>query len=285
MYDQQTSTPDQFPEQTEARSPSQEEVRAQLGRMLQCRLFRHSPRLSRFFVFTVEQALAGAEQRLKEYSIALEVFGKPETFDPRMDSAVRVAARQLRAKIDLYYLTEGAQDPVLIRYRPGDYIPKFYSRTDAPALGGAEGEQEAVTRPVIIVEKDRAGIRTLTDCLDTLNTPIVSVLDSGERCLEMLPRVGPATVITGLNLIGSMTGTALARALRSETDAAVIALVPASVDSQLLEELLAADPDALLYEPVRTPDVRIALKIAARRRAQHERQRSEQAAPEYASVA
>jgi CheY-like chemotaxis protein len=241
--------------------------------------------LSRFFVFTVEQAMAGADQRLKEYSIALEVFGKPETFDPRMDSAVRVAARQLRAKIDLYYLTEGAQDPVLIRYRPGDYIPKFYSRTDAPASGSVEGEQDWASRPVIIVEKDRASIRALTDCLDSLNTPIASVLDSGERCLELLPRIGPAVVITGINLIGSMNGTTLARALHSETDAAVIALVPTSVDSQLLEDLLTADPDALLYEPVRAPDVRIALKIAARRRAHQERQRAEQHDPDYASVA
>jgi CheY-like chemotaxis protein len=253
--------------------------------MLQCRLFRHSPRLSRFFIFTVEQALAGAEQRLKEYSIALEVFGKPETFDPRMDSAVRVAARQLRAKIDLYYLTEGAQDPVLIRYRPGDYIPKFYSRMDVPSAGASDGDSEGTGRPVIIVEKDRACIRSLTDCLDSLNTPIASVLDSGERCLELLPRVGPAVVITGINLIGSMNGTTLARTLRQETDAAVIALVPASVDSQLLEELLAADPDALLYEPVRAADVRIALKIAARRRVQQERQRAEQHDPEYASLA
>ena len=284
MYDQQTNSTDQFPEPTESRGPSPEEVRAQLGRMLQCRLFRHSPRLSRFFIFTVEQALVGAEQRLKEYSIALEVFGKPETFDPRMDSAVRVAARQLRAKIDLYYLTEGAQDPVLIRYRPGDYIPKFYSRTDAPSGTSSDGDQDGVGRPVIIVEKDRACIRALTDCLDSLNTPIASVLDSGERCLELLPRIGPAVVITGINLIGSMNGTTLARALRNDTEAAVIAMVPSSVDSQLLEELLAADPDALLYEPVRAADVRIALKIAARRRIHQERQRAEQHDPEYASV-
>src|SRR3982751_488898 len=125
---------------TRTHAPSPDDVRAQLRRMLQCKFFRHSPRLSRFFTFTVEQAVAGCEQRLKEYSIALEVFGKPDTFDPRMDSAVRVAARQLRAKIDLYYLTEGSQDPVLIRYRPGDYIPKFYYRTDAPATSGSEAE-------------------------------------------------------------------------------------------------------------------------------------------------
>jgi CheY-like chemotaxis protein len=280
MYDQQT-TPT---ENIEKRCPSPDEVRTQLGRMLQCRLFRHSPRLSRFFTFTVEQAIEGAEQRLKEYSIALEVFGKPETFDPRMDSAVRVAARQLRAKIDLYYLTEGSQDPVLIRYRPGDYIPKFYSRSDAPAAAVLhDGETEATGRPVMIVEKDRACVRSLTDCLDSINCPITSVTDAGERCLDMLPRVGPCVVVTGLNLIGPMNGTELTRAVRSHNpEAAVVALVPAAVDCQLLEELLLAEPDALLYEPVRQADVRIALKIAVTRRSSQFRSRTERHQPELA---
>jgi CheY-like chemotaxis protein len=264
MFDQQT-IPTGPPTAT---PPSPDDVRNQLGRMLQCRLFRHSPRLSRFFTFTVEQAIEGAEQRLKEYSIALEVFGKPETFDPRMDSAVRVAARQLRAKIDLYYLTEGAQDPVLIRYRPGDYIPKFYLRGDAPASTGQhEGDAESFQRPVMIVEKDRSCVRSLTDCLDAINCPITSVTDAGERCIEMLPRVGQCVVVTGLNLTGPMNGTALTRMVRTQNpEAAVVALIPAAVDSQLLEELLMAEPDALLYEPVRLADVRIAMKIAVTRR-------------------
>jgi CheY-like chemotaxis protein len=278
MYDQPLTLTDN----SEARSPSPDDVRAQLGRMLQCRLFRHSPRLSRFFTFTVDQALEGAEQRLKEYSIALEVFGKPDTFDPRMDSAVRVAARQLRAKIDLYYLTEGSQDPVLIRYRPGDYIPKFYSRADAPSSGNSEMDGEGAGRPVVIVEKDRGCIRTLTDCLDSLNQPIVTVLDSGEKVLDLLPTLGPCVVITGLNLIGSMNGTTLTRALREHRDTAVVALVPTAVDSQLLEELLISDPDALLYEPVRVADVKLALKIAIARRSGQLRSRGEGVEPELA---
>jgi len=282
MYDQET-TPTEKPA---ALSPSPEDVRNQLGRMLQCRLFRHSPRLSRFFTFTVEQALEGAEQRLKEYSIALEVFGKPETFDPRMDSAVRVAARQLRAKIDLYYLTEGAQDPVLIRYRPGDYIPKFYLRGDASAHPGQhEGDGESIQRPVMIVEKDRACVRSLTDCLDAINCPITSVTDAGERCMDVLPRVGPCVVVTGINLTGPMNGTALARNVRAQNpEAAVVALVPAAVDSQLLEELLMADPDALLYEPVRQADVRIAMKIAITRRSNILRGRGQRQESELACV-
>jgi len=235
--------------------------------MLQCRFFRHSPRLSRFFTFTVEQALAGCEQRLKEYAIALEVFGKPDTFDPRMDSAVRVAARQLRAKIDLYYLTDGAHDPILVRYRPGDYMPKFYYRADIPAGSSSESADaaEGQLRPAVLVEKDRASIRALTDCLDSMSYPIATVIDCGERCLELLDSMGPCIVLTGLNLTGSIDGAALARALRDRRDAAVVTLVPAQVETQLLEDILRSEPDALLYQPVRAADLRTAMRIAVSR--------------------
>lgn len=262
MFDQKNLTS----EPIQSQGPAPEEIRAQLRRMLQCKFFRHSPRLSRFFTFTVEQALAECEQRLKEYAIALEVFGKPDTFDPRMDSAVRVAARQLRAKIDLYYLTEGAHDPVLVRYRPGDYMPKFYYRADAPAASMDQGEPcEGHIRPAVLVEKDRSSIRTLTDCLDSLSYPIASVTDCGERCLEVLESIGPCVVLTGLNLTGSIDGAALTRALRDRRDAAVVTLVPAQVEMQLLEDILLSEPDALVYQPVRAADLKTAMRIAVSR--------------------
>jgi CheY-like chemotaxis protein len=278
MYENHISPTDNF----EAQSPSPEEVKAQLERMLQCRLFKHSPRLSRFFTFTVEQALEGAEQRLKEYSIALEVFGKPETFDPRMDSAVRVAARQLRAKIDLYYLTEGAQDPVLIRYRPGDYIPKFYHRTDAPVLGTLEQEADVSVRPAVIVEKDRGSIRTLTDCLDAMSYPIAQVVDCGERCLEAISNLGSSVVLTGVNLMGSLNGPALTRMLRQRGDVAVVVLIPVTVESSIIEQVALADPDAILYEPVRPSDLRTGIRVAAARAQFRHAHASDRTEPEFA---
>lgn len=279
MYDQKQDNPDTIQPQ----APTPDEIRSQLRRMLQCKFFRHSPRLSRFFTFTVEQALAGCEQRLKEYAIALEVFGKPDTFDPRMDSAVRVAARQLRAKIDLYYLTDGAHDPILVRYRPGDYIPKFYYRADAPGASASEGESEAQQhRPVLLVEKDRSNIRTMTDCLDSMSYPIASVVDSGERALELVDQIAPCIVITGMNLIGSMDGSALVRALRDRRDVAVVTLVPAQVETQALEDMLQAEPDAILYQPVRAPDTRTALRIAVARRNGLGRSRAEHSEQEMA---
>src|SRR5512133_1336213 len=90
-----------------------EMVTAQLQKMLQSPIFARSRRLRKFLRFTVTQTLASQQERLKEYSIGLEVFDKPESFDPRMDSIVRVVARRLRAMVETYYATEGREDDVL----------------------------------------------------------------------------------------------------------------------------------------------------------------------------
>jgi CheY-like chemotaxis protein len=268
----------------ETRSPEVEEIRTQLRRMLDSRFFRQSPRLSRLLTFTVDQAVEGSEQRLKEYSIALEVFGKPESFDPRLDSAVRVAARQLRAKIDAYYLTDGAQDTVLIRYRPGEYMPRFYHRGDAAALD-PDPSPEGILRPALVVGKERASIRTLTECLDAMSYPIARVVDSAEKALELLPAIGACVIITGLALTGPMNGTELMRCVQNQGDTAVVALIPCAVEMQMLQELLSAGPDSLLYEPVRASDLKTAVRIAVAHRNAAARARDAQGHPQMASCA
>ena len=65
-------------------------VREELERVLRSATFTHSHRIRRFLQFVVEEYLGGRQHRLKEYLIGLEVFGRPESFDPRVDSIVRV---------------------------------------------------------------------------------------------------------------------------------------------------------------------------------------------------
>jgi hypothetical protein len=106
-------------------------------------LFSHSPQLKRFLRFAVAKTLAGEGQKLKEYTIAVEALGKPETFDPRLDSIVRVEARRLRNKLHLYYSTRGSSDDIFIRFEQGHYVPKVAKRSletlpaerDAPRVG------------------------------------------------------------------------------------------------------------------------------------------------------
>jgi hypothetical protein len=103
-------------------------IHAQLERVLASKTFSRSPRISRFLTFVVEQTLAGQEDKLKEYLLGVEVFNRMDSFDPRIDSIVRVEARRLRYKLERYYEAEGQSDSVLIQFRKGCYVPSFSSR-------------------------------------------------------------------------------------------------------------------------------------------------------------
>lgn len=107
-------------------------VRAQLERIIGSPAFERSERLSQFLRYTVEQVLAGRGDLLKEYTIALEVFGRPPSFDPRVDSVVRVAARSVRAKLVEFYETLGRTDVLLIDLPKGGYVPTFQQRDHLP---------------------------------------------------------------------------------------------------------------------------------------------------------
>ncbi|HWG58820.1 MAG TPA: tetratricopeptide repeat protein, partial [Candidatus Acidoferrales bacterium] len=76
-----------------------------------------------FLEFVVEESLAGRQHRLKEYVIGIEVFGRVDSFDPRVDSIVRVEARRLRGKLQEYYAAEGINDRIRIKLRKGSYVP------------------------------------------------------------------------------------------------------------------------------------------------------------------
>jgi serine/threonine-protein kinase len=73
----------------------------------------------------VEETVAGRGERLKEFVVGVEVFGKPESFDPRNDPIVRVQARRLRAQLGRYYREEGADAALFIELPKGGYAPVF----------------------------------------------------------------------------------------------------------------------------------------------------------------
>lgn len=112
------------------RTPTSEEIRIQLAKLLASPQFSRSARMSRFLRFTVEQALAGAGDQVKEYLVGTEVFDRAPDYDPRVDPIVRVEARRLRAKLTAYYKSIGKPDPVYIELPKGAYTPIF-------RLGGA----------------------------------------------------------------------------------------------------------------------------------------------------
>ncbi|MGA2596310.1 MAG: hypothetical protein ABSH09_04770 [Bryobacteraceae bacterium] len=101
------------PSLSRAVPPTWREVRSQLDRILSSDLFVNSERLCRFLRWTVEHALQGDAEALKEYALGRDVFDRGENFDPRTDSIVRVEARRLRTKLASYYTSEDAGNPVI----------------------------------------------------------------------------------------------------------------------------------------------------------------------------
>src|SRR5687768_6586942 len=105
--------------------PSTSEVRAALERILASRCFQQAGRASDFLRFVVEQTLAGSGQRLKGYTIGVEVFGRPADFDAQSDALVRVEAGRLRRRLVEYYASEGAADPLRIQLPRGTYAVEY----------------------------------------------------------------------------------------------------------------------------------------------------------------
>ncbi len=108
----------------------QKAVREQLDRILQSGPFAQSRRRQRFLDYIVTETLAGRGERLKGYNIGLEVFDRPETFDPAIDPIVRIEAARLRDKLREYYEAGGKGDPIRIDLPKGSYAPQIVFRRD-----------------------------------------------------------------------------------------------------------------------------------------------------------
>jgi hypothetical protein len=102
-----------------------ESVRAQIDRLIQSKVFETSEVHRRLLQYLAEKSLTGEAERLKEYTIGLEAFSKPPTYDPKHDSIVRLQVGRLRQKLTNYYQTEAANDPVLVSLPKGAFKLNF----------------------------------------------------------------------------------------------------------------------------------------------------------------
>jgi hypothetical protein len=110
-----------------------EAERAELEAILASGVIGRANNLVRFLSFVCEEYFKGAVDEIKEYSIAVQALGRPESFDPQADTIVRVTAHALRKRLEDYYRSAGAERPVHICLPPGHYVPKFIHTTDLDA--------------------------------------------------------------------------------------------------------------------------------------------------------
>src|SRR5262245_17168036 len=106
----------------------------QLERILTSPGFARNARLSKFLRFVVESHLEGKDGELKESLVAIEVFGRSPSYDPKQDPIVRTEAIRLRARLSEYYLNGGKDDPLVIELPKGGYVPVIRPSERTPEI-------------------------------------------------------------------------------------------------------------------------------------------------------
>ena len=106
----------------------QEATLAQVQRIVQSKAFRTSEVHRNLLNYLAEKSLSGNADSLKEYTVGLDVFAKPDTYDPRQESTVRMHVARLRQKLAEYYRTEGVDDPIIVDLPKGGFKVTFEPR-------------------------------------------------------------------------------------------------------------------------------------------------------------
>jgi hypothetical protein len=120
-----------------------------LQRILDSQVLRPSEVLKRLLDYLGRKAVQGEAVELKEYTVGIEAFGKPADYDPKTDSSVRVQAGKLRQKLDEYYRTEGATDPLIVELPKGHFRLAFRDRFPEAAVA-ATGPASVSRLPWIV---------------------------------------------------------------------------------------------------------------------------------------
>jgi hypothetical protein len=107
-----------------------ETERAEVDAVLSSGVFGRTNNPVRLLTFVCDKYFEGAVDEIKEYSIAVQALGRPESFDPQVDTIVRVTAHALRKRLEDYYRSAGAEHAVHICLPPGHYVPKFIHASD-----------------------------------------------------------------------------------------------------------------------------------------------------------
>jgi tetratricopeptide (TPR) repeat protein len=112
-------------------APKPHEIRAATERLIASDVFSRSPQLGAFLRFIVDAVLNGKGNRIKAYTIGVEVLRRDSKFDPQFDPIVRVEATRLRRAIERYYAGSGVDDSIIVDLPRGTYVPIFRRRDRA----------------------------------------------------------------------------------------------------------------------------------------------------------
>jgi hypothetical protein len=105
-----------------------EERRALIERVAASEQFSRSARLRDFLLYVGKQSLKDGCPEIHEQEIGAKVFGRHASYDRSQDNIVRVNATELRKRINTYFASDGANEPLIFEIPRGGYKPVFRGR-------------------------------------------------------------------------------------------------------------------------------------------------------------
>src|SRR5580658_6866310 len=136
-----------MPETATEGTPDRAAASQELERIAASNNFRKAERCLRLLRYVIDRTIEGREGELKEYTLGVSVFERPDSFDPQTDAVVRLEARRLRLKLAEYYQQEGLDDPVIIELPKGGYVPRFRARPAPPQIEAPEAIPVPAAKP------------------------------------------------------------------------------------------------------------------------------------------
>lgn len=106
--------------------PHSDAIRNHLKQIAASVEFKNSGRSREFLIVTVEKALAGRFDELKERVLGVELFDRSTAYDTAEDSIVRVTACDVRRRLARYYSGTGKDSELRLSIPAGSYIPEFH---------------------------------------------------------------------------------------------------------------------------------------------------------------
>ena len=186
-------------------------VRSVLKNILASPQFASSPQVSATLRYVVEEAVEGRSDRIKAYSIAIDVLKKTAEFDPSANPIVRVLAGRLREALKAFYdSSDGLEQSIVITVPKGSYVPVFsgpreISNTEHSDHSPSEEVSTSFSRTVAIEKFDVFSGETASEATDVRSALVceglqVELIDKLSRFKDfVIIEVGP--IVSGANIV------------------------------------------------------------------------------------
>jgi tetratricopeptide (TPR) repeat protein len=133
---------------------SEADARFELERLLADPRFHGTERARCILRYLAERHFDGCDDGVKAYSIALDVLGRPSSFDAASDPIVRIEMSRLRSSLSQYYEAFGDESVVAIHLPKGRYLAAFAHSTGlAEPAHEKKGEFDGLSRRPVMPGK------------------------------------------------------------------------------------------------------------------------------------